>query len=170
MTPRFHHVALIGKYQPTVPGTTVCHSRAIMQNIAQFLERQGCQVSLEAETASNTGLSHYDTIDADAIGLQCDLGLVVGGDGTMLGIGRRLARYGTPLIGINQGRLGFMTDIPLEGMAASVEAILRGELNMIEKPNTPQKLAITRKIRRAAALRCSAVKSAGSRCRSRVVI
>ena len=38
MTPRFHHVALIGKYQPTVPGTTVCHSRAIMQNIAQFLE------------------------------------------------------------------------------------------------------------------------------------
>ena len=41
MTPRFHHVALIGKYQPTVPGTTVCHSRAIMQNIAQFLERQG---------------------------------------------------------------------------------------------------------------------------------
>ena len=78
MTPRFHHVALIGKYQPTVPGTTVCHSRAIMQNIAQFLERQGCQVSLEAETASNTGLSHYDTIDADAIGLQCDLGLVVG--------------------------------------------------------------------------------------------
>mgnify|MGYP000314153906 CR=1 FL=1 len=126
MTPRFHHVALIGKYQPTVPGTTVCHSRAIMQNIAQFLERQGCQVSLEAETASNTGLSHYDTIDADAIGLQCDLGLVVGGDGTMLGIGRRLARYGTPLIGINQGRLGFITDIPLGEYREVLPPMLHG--------------------------------------------
>jgi NAD+ kinase len=49
-----------------------------------------------------------------AIGQQCDLGLVVGGDGTMLGIGRQLARYGVPLIGINQGRLGFITDIPLD--------------------------------------------------------
>ena len=126
MTPRFHHVALIGKYQPTVPGTTVCHSRAIMQNIAQFLERQGCQVSLEAETASNTGLSHYDTIDADAIGLQCDLGRVVGGDGTMLGIGRRLARYGTPLIGINQGRLGFITDLPLGDYRQTLPAMLHG--------------------------------------------
>jgi NAD+ kinase len=51
---------------------------------------------------------------ADAIGAHCDLGLVVGGDGTMLGIGRQLARHGVPLIGINQGRLGFITDIPLE--------------------------------------------------------
>ena len=134
MTPRFHHVALIGKYQPTVPGTTVCHSRAIMQNIAQFLERQGCQVSLEAETASNTGLSHYDTIDADAIGLQCDLGLVVGGDGTMLGIGRRLARYGTPLIGINQGRLGFITDIALADYPAILPAMLQGEYEEDQRP------------------------------------
>lgn len=45
----------------------------------------------------------------------------------MLSIARLLAPYAVPLIGINQGRLGFMTDIPLEGMAASVEAILRGE-------------------------------------------
>jgi NAD+ kinase len=41
------------------------------------------------------------------IGAHCDLALVVGGDGTMLGIGRNLAQqYGVPLIGINQGRLG----------------------------------------------------------------
>jgi NAD kinase len=46
------------------------------------------------------------------------LALVVGGDGTMLGIGRQLARYGVPLIGINQGRLGFITDIPLDGFRA----------------------------------------------------
>jgi NAD+ kinase len=49
-----------------------------------------------------------------ALARSCDLGLVVGGDGTMLGIGRQLAPFGVPLIGINQGRLGFITDMPLE--------------------------------------------------------
>jgi NAD+ kinase len=63
-------------------------------------------VVFEAETASNTGIGHYPVLNVDEIGHRCDLGLVVGGDGTMLGIGRRLARFGTPLIGINQGRLG----------------------------------------------------------------
>ena len=55
-------------------------------------------------------------------------------------------------------------------ISAAVAAIGMALLNMIEKPNTPQKLAITRKIRRVAALRCSAVKSAGSRCRSKAMI
>jgi NAD+ kinase len=63
----------------------------------------------------------------EAIGAQCDLGLVVGGDGTMLGIGRQLARFGVPLIGINQGRLGFITDIPLDNYQAPLTPMLRGE-------------------------------------------
>ena len=134
MTSRFHHVALIGKYQNAVSGTTVCSSREIIQDIAQFLERQGCEVSLEAETAANTGLAHYNALNADAIGAQCDLGLVVGGDGTMLGIGRRLARYGTPLIGINQGRLGFVTDIPLGDYQSTLTPMLRGQYEEDTRP------------------------------------
>jgi NAD+ kinase len=51
--------------------------------------------------------------------------VVVGGDGTMLGIGRELARHGTPLVGINQGRLGFITDIPLGDYARLLPAMLR---------------------------------------------
>ena len=101
-------------------------SRQALEDIAHFLERQGCEVMLEAETASNTGLSHYPVLTVDEIGSRCDLGLVVGGDGTMLGIGRRLARFGTPLIGINQGRLGFITDIPLEGYHETLSAMLGG--------------------------------------------
>ena len=124
--PRFHHVALIGKYQTTVSGTTASSSREVMEEIAHFLERQGCEVSLEAETAANTGMTHYNVLDADAIGARCDLGLVVGGDGTMLGIGRRLARHGTPLIGINQGRLGFVTDIPLGDYRRVLPTMLAG--------------------------------------------
>jgi NAD+ kinase len=91
------------------------------------LHRQGCDVVLELETATNMGLTGYQVMDVDAIGAHCDLGLVVGGDGTMLGIGRRLARFGVPLIGINQGRLGFITDIPFDHFQSALEPMLRGE-------------------------------------------
>ena len=127
MKSKFRHVALIGKYQSSSSGTLADSSRQVLDDIAHFLGKQGCDVALEHETAINTGLSQYRALDATAIGSECDLGLVVGGDGTMLGIGRRLARYGVPLIGINQGRLGFITDIPLENYQTTLTPMLRGE-------------------------------------------
>ena len=117
---RFSRVAIIGKYQ--APG-----SRAVVEEVANFLQDQGCEVSLERDTALNTGLTHYPALDVPAMGAACDLALVVGGDGTMLGIGRQLARHGVPLVGINQGRLGFITDIPLDAYPDKLRAILRGE-------------------------------------------
>jgi NAD+ kinase len=72
------------------------------------------------------GLNHYNTMDVATIGETCDLCLVVGGDGTMLGIGRQMAQYGVPLIGINQGRLGFITDIPLDNFQATLGPMLAG--------------------------------------------
>jgi NAD+ kinase len=120
MTCRFRHVVLIGKYQ-------AAGSRSALEDIAQFLHRQGCEVALERETANNTGLSDYPVLDVEQIGAQCDLGLVLGGDGTMLGIGRRLAPHGVPLIGINQGRLGFITDIALEGYQSVLKPMLEGQ-------------------------------------------
>jgi NAD+ kinase len=120
MTCRFRHVVLIGKYQ-------AAGSRSALGDIAQFLHRQGCEVALERETANNTGLSDYPVLDVEQIGAQCDLGLVLGGDGTMLGIGRRLAPHGVPLIGINQGRLGFITDIALEGYQSVLKPMLEGQ-------------------------------------------
>ena len=127
MTSKFHHVALIGKYQVPSANLTSDSTREALKEIAQFLEHQGCEVALEVETARNTGLLHYPALSVDDIGKRCDLGLVVGGDGTMLGIGRRLARYGTPLIGINQGRLGFITDIPFDAYKATLPPMLQGE-------------------------------------------
>ncbi len=120
MSCRFRHVVLIGKYQ-------AAGSRSALEDIAQFLHRQGCEVALERETANNTGLSDYPVLDVEQIGAQCDLGLVLGGDGTMLGIGRRLAPHGVPLIGINQGRLGFITDIALEGYQSVLKPMLEGQ-------------------------------------------
>jgi NAD+ kinase len=127
MKSQFRQVALIGKYHAAVSGTGAGSTRATLEDIAHFLGTQGCDVIVERETASTAGITGYTTLDVPAIGAQCDLVLVVGGDGTMLGIGRQLARFGVPLIGINQGRLGFITDIPLDQFRATLTPMLRGE-------------------------------------------
>ena len=127
MKSRFHHVALIGKYNASVSGAQAGSPRAQLEEIAHFLSGEGCEVAFERETAQGAGITGYTTLDVPAIGAQCDLVLVVGGDGTMLGMGRQLARFGVPLIGINQGRLGFITDIPLDQYRATLAPMLRGE-------------------------------------------
>jgi NAD+ kinase len=127
MTSLFRHVALIGKYQTVASGASGASSRQAMEDIAHFLHAQGCEVVFEHDTAHNMGITGYPMLDVPGIGAQCDLALVVGGDGTMLGIGRQLAHLGVPLIGINQGRLGFITDIPYGNFAATLAPMLRGE-------------------------------------------
>ncbi len=119
MKSKFRHVALIGKYHAH-------DSRSALEGIAQFLGAQGCEVAIEADTASNAGITTYPILNVAQIGAQCDLGLVVGGDGTMLGIGRQLAQFGVPLVGINQGRLGFITDIAFEAYQTTLAPILQG--------------------------------------------
>jgi len=120
MKSQFRHVALVGKYH--APG-----SRSALESIAQFLNALGCDIAIEKDTAISTGLTQYPILDVAAIGARCDLALVVGGDGTMLGIGRVLAKFGVPLIGINQGRLGFITDIAFEDYQAVLGPMLRGD-------------------------------------------
>jgi NAD+ kinase len=123
----FRQVALIGKYYAAVPPAVAASTRAAMDDIANFLAAQGCEVVVERDTAANAGLTGFPTLEVADIGAQCDLGLVVGGDGTMLGIGRQLARHGVPLIGINQGRLGFITDIALDQFRTVLPPMLAGE-------------------------------------------
>jgi NAD+ kinase len=120
MAERFRHVAIVGKHQ--APGI-----RPVLEEIAQFLCIHDIDVSLEAQTALNTGMTGYDALTHDELGKACDLAVVVGGDGTMLGFAREMARYGVPLLGINQGRLGFITDIPIERWRESLEPVLAGD-------------------------------------------
>lgn len=133
MTLKFRRIALIGKYQTSTAPSMTDSSLKALQEIASFMSSLGCEVLLEAETAANTGLSQYPSVEVDAIA-NCDLGLVVGGDGTMLGIARRLARHNVPLIGINQGRLGFITDIPFEAYQATLGPMLQGEYEEDSRP------------------------------------
>jgi NAD+ kinase len=127
MKSTFRQVALIGKYHAAVAPALAASMRTALEEIADFLGSQGCQVLVERDTAAIAEMSGCPTADVQGIGTQCDLGVVVGGDGTMLGIGRQLARYGTPLVGINQGRLGFITDIPLDQYRTVLPPMLAGE-------------------------------------------
>ena len=127
MTSIFRHVALIGKYHASLSGGQSGAMRRVLEDVAEFLTAQGCDVMVEQETANNTGLGGYPLVKVPEIGARCDLGLVVGGDGTMLGIGRQLAPFAVPLIGINQGRLGFITDISLEKFRLTLAPMLRGD-------------------------------------------
>ncbi|MCF8205560.1 MAG: NAD kinase [Methylotenera sp.] len=120
MAERFRHVAIVGKHQ--APGI-----RPVLEEIAQFLCASGLDVSLEADTALNTGLTGYDALSHEELGRACDLAVVIGGDGTMLGFAREMAPYGIPLLGINQGRLGFITDIPIERWRESLAPVLAGD-------------------------------------------
>ena len=119
MTP-FRHVALVGKYQAQ-------GMRGVLEEIAQFLLRQGLEVSLEQHTALNTGLAGHGALNADALGRVCDVAVVVGGDGTMLGIARQLSRFDMPLVGINTGRLGFITDVGVGQFAEVLAPMMAGD-------------------------------------------
>jgi NAD+ kinase len=127
MSSRFRHVALIGKYQASGARAQCGALDEVMEGIGAFLEAQGCTVFVEQSQADDIEVSRYKALTVEEIGEECDLGLVVGGDGTMLGIGRQLAPYGVPLIGINRGRLGFITDIALDTYQATLIPMLAGE-------------------------------------------
>ncbi len=127
MTSRFRNVALIGKYQASGARSQAGAQDGVMEEIGAFLEARGCTVFVEHSNAADAEIGRYEALSVEQIGQHCDLGLVVGGDGTMLGIGRQLACHSVPLIGINRGRLGFITDIPLDIYQDTLIPMLAGE-------------------------------------------
>lgn len=114
-------IAIVGKYF----AAGISES---LTEIVDFLQGRGHHVVLETETAQNVALPGIAAMTPEQIGEQADAAIVVGGDGTMLGIARQLAPYDVPLIGINQGRLGFITDISLERMLPVLGEMLDGQV------------------------------------------
>ena len=120
MSLRFRHAALVGKYQTR-------GIQDVLEDVARFLVDKGLDVSLDRDTALNTGLTDYNALTHAEMGQQCDLAVVIGGDGTMLGSARQLAKFGLPLVGINQGRLGFITDVPIGQFAEALTPLIAGD-------------------------------------------
>jgi NAD+ kinase len=122
MNSAFRTIALIGKYQ----------SREIAESLralAGFLTDRGVEVLLEEATAAAVGANGYAVAAYETIGARAELAVIIGGDGTMLNAARSLARFQVPLVGINQGRLGFMTDIALGAMKDSIADLLEGKFS-----------------------------------------
>lgn len=105
--PRFGRVALIGRLRSP-------ESEKALGGMRAFLERRGCKVLAEGETSA-------------------DLAVVVGGDGSMLAAARELVRHKVPLVGVNLGRVGFMTDIGHDDMESGIGAILDGNYTIEER-------------------------------------
>ena len=120
MKTSFKTVALIGKYKsPEIAEPLL--------KLARFLEERHVKVLLDRLTASHIGSCPYPVLRLEDLGQQADLAIVIGGDGTMLNIARTFAPYDVALVGINQGRLGFLTDISIDTMFETIGAILDGK-------------------------------------------
>lgn len=115
----FSTVALIGRFHDS--GMDIP-----LRELAAVLEQADISVLIEKETAHYTGVQEYPTASLEQIGVLADLAIVMGGDGTMLGAARALSAFSVPLLGINHGRLGFITDIPVHDSIRAVQSILEG--------------------------------------------
>ena len=116
----FKIVALIGKYNaPEIAEPLL--------RLGEFLSSRGLTVVVDSLSAENIKDNPHQAMSLADIGHAADLAIVLGGDGTMLNIARTLSLNQIPLVGVNQGRLGFLTDLTLENMQDSIAAMLDGK-------------------------------------------
>lgn len=138
MTEIFKTISLIGKYKsPEIAEPLMA--------LARFLESRGVRVLLDPLTASHMARNHLEVMPLDEAGALSDLAIVVGGDGTMLNVARTLAPFDVSLVGVNQGRLGFLTDISVGNMLHTIGEILDG------KYVTEERMLLSAKVFRAGA-------------------
>jgi len=116
----FHTVGLVGKYDNQ-------GMEAPLRALGEFLRGRGHTVLMACQSAEHLGITDFPTRALHDLATESDAVVVLGGDGTMLSIARELAPHGAPLIGINQGRLGFLTDITVSDMNDAVAEILSGQ-------------------------------------------
>lgn len=119
MTESFKRIGLAGKTgDPSVAPT--------LYELVRLLRDSGREVFLDHASKSHLGESAQRAMSREELAGCCDLIIAVGGDGTLLDTGRTVGPRGIPLLGINQGRLGFMVDVSPEDMHATLEDVLAG--------------------------------------------
>lgn len=116
----FRNIGLMGR-----PGNATVADT--LEYLLQFLERRGVKVIVDEDTAAVLPRPGLQVCTCGMLGEACDLVIVVGGDGSMLHAARSLARFNKPVLGINRGRLGFLTDISPDEIDSKVAAVLDGD-------------------------------------------
>jgi NAD+ kinase len=112
-----------------VAKTRLDAAAGVLAELAGWLEARGVEAIFETETATLVGLPPgRPTCSRDKLPRACDLVVVLGGDGTLIGMAGRIADAGTdtPILGVNFGSLGFLTEITLPELHASLESMLDG--------------------------------------------
>jgi len=123
----FQTVAIIGKYGDAEVKHSVAH-------LVEMLTAVGVRVLVERATAGELPTeAPHESAGLPAIGGEANLVLVVGGDGTLIGAARNLCEYEIPLVGVNLGRLGFLTETSLTNVEGSMEALLAGRYQVEER-------------------------------------
>jgi NAD+ kinase len=134
MTP-FARVGLIGKSGDR-------NVSATLRALAALLEQRGLDIRVDDGTADMLAQSAHPAVPREALARECDLAIVVGGDGTLLNAARSLTDSGCAVLGVNLGRLGFLVDVSPDEMDAQIGRILDGEF--IEERRTLLHAAVTR--------------------------
>ena len=117
---KFNRLCIVGKYKSAEV------QRPVSQ-IIEFLRSEGADCLVDDMTAQQLPGMNVEFGPIDDVVSRSDLVVVLGGDGTLLGLARTAAMHDVPLLGINLGRLGFLADISLNKMVASLRAVQRGE-------------------------------------------
>jgi NAD+ kinase len=108
------------------------HAEPVMRELLEWLEARECSVVLDNETAALVGReSPFEREDVPA---QVDLMVVLGGDGTMLSVARATVGLDVPILGVNLGSLGFLTEVTLDHLYATLERIHAGHYEIEERP------------------------------------
>ena len=121
---QFKNIALVGKY-PSLEDAKHIHDQ--LNVLVDYLKKNNHQIFIESKTQQQAKLEGVESLALNEMTQHADLVIVIGGDGTMLGVARSVVDANIPLIGINQGRFGFLADLNIDSMLKNVELILKGD-------------------------------------------
>lgn len=99
------------------------------KRLVRYLVGKGCEPQLSQEVAERAEMPQYAREEAELYS-QSDLLISLGGDGTLLGIGRRTARFEKPILGINLGTLGFLTAEEKNYAEKAIDQVLDGDFKL----------------------------------------
>ena len=144
MPPAFKTVAVVGK-------SDAASLPDVLEQLTAVLRSRGIAIVMDPATAAAARGKPDSVLESHELAAKVDLMVVLGGDGTLIANARRMAEHGVPLVGVNLGRLGFLTDIPAEAITAAMESILDGEFN------AEQRLLLSGAVRRGKQVLMSAL-------------
>jgi NAD+ kinase len=113
--------------KPHAPGV-----EAVLRGLVDYLGERGVSSVLEDAAARKLGRARGVT--REALPEKVDLVVVLGGDGTLLSVAHKAARAGVPVMGVNLGRLGFLTEIPVSEARLALDSMLMGEAESVISP------------------------------------